>query len=62
MRKSLLIISCGLAAACGQTGSLYLPDEGITTPVEIREARPPAAPEEAPETEPDESATAGPES
>jgi predicted small lipoprotein YifL len=27
-----------LLAACGQTGSLYLPDEGVTTPVEIRTA------------------------
>jgi predicted small lipoprotein YifL len=27
-----------LLAACGQTGPLYLPDEGVTTPVEIRTA------------------------
>ena len=33
-----------LLAACGQTGALYLPDEGVTTPVEIRPA-PTAAPE-----------------
>jgi predicted small lipoprotein YifL len=32
-----------LLAACGQTGALYLPDEGVTTPVEIRPA-PPAEP------------------
>ena len=31
-----------LLTACGQTGPLYLPDEGVTTPVEIREA--PTAP------------------
>jgi len=35
-----------LLAACGQTGPLYLPDEGVTTPVEIRPA--PAAQEPAP--------------
>jgi predicted small lipoprotein YifL len=31
-----------LLAACGQTGALYLPDTGVTTPVEIRSA--PATP------------------
>ena len=25
-----------LLSACGQTGPLYLPDEGIQTPVEVR--------------------------
>ena len=25
-----------LLSACGQTGPLYLPDEGVQTPVEIR--------------------------
>ena len=25
-----------LLSACGQTGPLYLPDEGVRTPVEIR--------------------------
>jgi predicted small lipoprotein YifL len=34
-----------LLAACGQTGALYLPDEGIETPVEIRG---PAAPAQTP--------------
>jgi predicted small lipoprotein YifL len=33
-----------LLAACGQTGPLYMPDEGITTPVEIRTAPAEAAP------------------
>ena len=60
MRKSLLLIACTFTAACGQTGPLYLPDEGVTTPVEIRAAPPPAA-EEAPEAEADEAAAAGPE-
>lgn len=49
LRSSLLVLSLGLAG-CGQTGPLYLPDEGLDTPVEIRPA--PAA--EADEEEPDE--------
>ena len=32
---TILLAAC-LLAACGQTGALYLPDEGISTPVEIR--------------------------
>ena len=36
-------------AGCGQTGALYLPDEGVETPVEIRApATPPAEPASAP--------------
>jgi predicted small lipoprotein YifL len=40
------VCCAGLLGACGQTGALYLPDEGVTTPVEIRTAptTPPAAP------------------
>lgn len=34
-------------AGCGQTGALYLPDEGVTTPVEVRTTQTPA-PESAP--------------
>jgi predicted small lipoprotein YifL len=34
----VLVISIALViTACGQTGSLYLPDESVETPVEIRE-------------------------
>ena len=33
-------------AACGQTGSLYLPDEAIESPVEIRTTAPPAPDDE----------------
>jgi len=38
--KALLAGAAGacLLAGCGQTGALYLPDEGVTTPVEIRPA------------------------
>lgn len=69
MRQSLLLIAGLFVAACGQTGALYLPDAGVTTPVEIREARPPGAAEEtpggtqeeAPEAEAVESAVARPE-
>lgn len=35
MRALVLLIAAGMTA-CGQTGSLYLPDEGVETPVEIR--------------------------
>ena len=29
-------------AGCGQTGALYLPDEGVETPVEVRTTQTPA--------------------
>jgi predicted small lipoprotein YifL len=41
-----ILLAASALAACGQTGALYLPDEGVTTPVEIRPApaaEPPAA-------------------
>lgn len=44
MRITLSLISAALLAACGQTGPLYLPDEGISTPVEIRTGSQPAPP------------------
>ncbi|MBM4220024.1 MAG: hypothetical protein FJ171_10450 [Gammaproteobacteria bacterium] len=35
--RILISLALTLAAAgCGQTGSLYLPDESVETPVEIR--------------------------
>ncbi len=40
-------------AACGQTGSLYLPDESVETPVEIRSPGAPAPSPQVPQTEPD---------
>lgn len=58
MRHPLpLTLACaalaGLLAACGQTGPLYMPDEGVTTPVEIRPAPvQPATPAEPPAEEP----------
>jgi predicted small lipoprotein YifL len=48
-RHLLLLPAIFLLAACGQTGGLYLPDEGVTTPVEIRPAPTTAPP--APATE-----------
>lgn len=30
------LVSAMLMTACGQTGSLYLPDDAVETPVEIR--------------------------
>ena len=52
MRLAVLA-AAALLAACGQTGALYLPDEGVTTPVEIRgPATAAPAPTPAPETPP----------
>ena len=36
MRAALLLACTSTLAACGQTGALYLPDESVQTPVEIR--------------------------
>ena len=36
MRAALVLALLSTATACGQTGSLYLPDETIESPVEIR--------------------------
>ena len=36
MRTALLIALALAVTACGQTGSLYLPDDSVETPVEIR--------------------------
>ena len=38
IRSLLQLVSVALLAACGQTGALYLPDEGVQTPVEVRTA------------------------
>jgi predicted small lipoprotein YifL len=40
MRTALLLVILPTVAACGQTGSLYLPDEDVETPVEIRTTAP----------------------
>lgn len=50
MRFAALTVAV-LLTACGQTGALYLPDEGVTTPVEIRGPAT-TAPAPAPETPP----------
>ena len=36
MRAAVLLVSITSLAGCGQTGALYLPDESVETPVEIR--------------------------
>ena len=54
MRAALLLACTAGLTACGQTGALYLPDESVQTPVEIRgpnQAAPAEAP--APQAEPD---------
>jgi len=43
MRAALVLALLSTATACGQTGSLYLPDQAIETPVEIRTTAPPAS-------------------
>lgn len=52
MRARILLSLLVLLAACGQTGPLYLPDEGIDSDIEIRPA-PPASPEEPADAEED---------
>jgi len=46
-------------AGCGQTGALYMPDEGVTTPVEVRTTQTPA-PETAPIPAPSPAPTPAP--
>ena len=49
MRIFIALAFAIAAAGCGQTGSLYLPEDGVETPVEIRgpgEAAAPAKPED----------------
>lgn len=43
MRAVLGLAMIPALTACGQTGSLYLPDESIESPVEIRTTAPPAS-------------------
>lgn len=43
MRIAAILVIMFAATACGQTGSLYLPDESVETPVEIRTPATPAA-------------------
>ncbi|MGH8251179.1 MAG: LPS translocon maturation chaperone LptM [Steroidobacteraceae bacterium] len=49
MRAALALAVMVLTTACGQTGSLYLPDDAVKTPVEIRTPGtvPPSEPKEA---------------
>jgi len=51
MRAALVLVLLSTATACGQTGSLYLPDETIETPVEIRTTAPPPSAVPPPEVE-----------
>jgi predicted small lipoprotein YifL len=44
MRIALILAVTFMATACGQTGSLYLPDDAVETPVEIRAPAPAPAP------------------
>ena len=56
--RFFLVAAVATLAACGQTGSLYLPDESIESPVEIRTGEPPSpappAPTAVPSTDDDD--------
>ena len=47
MHAALVLTLLPTLMACGQTGSLYLPDEAIESPVEIRTTAPAQEPEDA---------------
>jgi len=51
IRRLLLLPPVALLVACGQTGALYLPDQGVETPVEVRTSTPAPAPTPPPEPE-----------
>ena len=53
MRALLVLTLLPAVAACGQTGSLYLPDASVETPVEIHTTET-AAPASAPQPEPEQ--------
>ena len=46
MRLALILVVTFMAAGCGQTGPLYLPDDAVETPVEIRVPAPAPADED----------------
>lgn len=46
MKIALILTMLSAVAGCGQTGSLYLPDDAVETPVEIRTPAPPAPADE----------------
>jgi predicted small lipoprotein YifL len=54
MRAAILLIAMTGLAGCGQTGALYLPDESVETPVEIRGPAPATPPAEADKEKKDE--------
>ncbi len=55
-RTLLLLAPLALLAACGQKGPLFLPDEGVETPIEIRGpgAAPAASPAASPAAKPED--------
>ena len=54
MRAIVAFLAVPALAACGQTGSLYLPDGSVETPVEIRGPAPPPVASPQPEGAKDE--------
>jgi predicted small lipoprotein YifL len=61
MRAAFLVLSAILLSACGQTGSLYLPDASVDTPVEIRGPAAPAPAQPEDEAKKDEKRAQPPE-
>jgi len=61
MRSTFLMATMALLAGCGQTGALYLPDQDVKTPVEIRGPATPATPAEPDKDKKDEKPAPSPE-
>lgn len=60
MRIFLALALAFAATGCGQTGPLFLPDDSVETPVEIRGPGESAAPAEPDDKEKEEEKTAPP--
>lgn len=60
MRILIALALATAAAGCGQTGALYLPDDRVETPVEIRGPAETAAPEAPAEEKKEEKASQPP--
>ena len=60
MRTFLALALAVAATGCGQTGSLFLPDDTVETPIEIRGPGEAAAPAEPGKEEKDSEKTAPP--
>ena len=62
MRATIILLLVSGLAACGQTGALYLPEDNVDTPVEIRGPQAPAPAKPDDEAKKDEKPAQPPES